>query len=181
MTRTRSALNILDSIIRALTLTHLDSDKTAVSRFARDGIPVMDARTMDHFPVAEHNPSSLPTSFLTRQYVQQPHIAAEPTIHASRCSCDEISLGRNWPEAHSQVPLWVATPAWNREWSEGEIKKEECRRLCWSALMLFSGHTSYVAATNWKHPPTFFVTEPSNVRTLPDQKIAAELMYLTHL
>ncbi|KAH9044255.1 hypothetical protein EDB84DRAFT_1587204 [Lactarius hengduanensis] len=165
-TRTQSSLNILDSIIRALTMTHLDSDTPAASRFASNGTPVVDARLVGYFPATEqHNPSSVLASSSTRQYVQQSHMAIEPAIHRSRCSCDEVSLGRHWPEAQRQVPLWVATPTWNREWSEGEIKKEECRRLCWSALMLISAHTSYAVAANWRHSD-FFVMEPSNVRTL---------------
>jgi hypothetical protein len=49
-TRTQSSLNILDSIIRALTLTHLDSDNPATSRFARNGMPAMDARSVTYFP-----------------------------------------------------------------------------------------------------------------------------------
>lgn len=161
VTRTQSSLNILDSIIRALTMTHLDSNNPAASRFASSGMPVTDARPVNYFPATEHNPTALST----RQYVQQPHIPAEPTVHTPGCSCDELSLGRHWPEAQRQVPLWVATPTWNREWSEGEIKREEYRRLCWSALMLVSGHTSYAAAANWRHSD-FFVMEPSNYSIL---------------
>ncbi|KAI9464587.1 hypothetical protein BJY52DRAFT_1114909 [Lactarius psammicola] len=164
-TRTQSSLDILDSIIRALTMTNLDSDSPAASRFASSGMPVVDARPVGYFPTTEHNRNSVPTSLSTRQYMQRPHMAVDPTIHTSRCSCDELSLGRHWPEVQRQVPLWVATPTWNREWSEGEIKKEECRRLCWSALMLISSHTSYAAAANWRHSD-FFVMDPSNYSIL---------------
>jgi len=92
-------------------------------------------------------------------------MVVDPTIRTSTCRCDELSLGRQWPESHTQVPLWVATPMWNREWSEGDIKKEECRRLCWSALMLVSGHTSFANAVNWGHLE-LFTAEPSNVRAV---------------
>ncbi len=51
---------------------------------------------------------------------------------------------------------------WNREWTEGEIKKEECRRVYWSALMLVSGQTSFADAVNLKLQDLFIV-EPSNV------------------
>lgn len=165
--RTTSALNTLDSIIRALTMTHIDRDNPGTSRFARNGMPVIEARPVDYFPATEyyHYPNSVPTSLSTRQYVQQPHMVAEPTIHPTRCSCDELTLGRQWPEAQWQVPLWVASPTWNHEWTEGEIKKEECRRLCWSALMLISAHISYFVAANWRHSD-YFVMEPSNVRYL---------------
>jgi hypothetical protein len=146
-------------------MTHLDSDNPATSRFARNGMPVMDTRLAGYFPTTGHNYSSVPTSLPTLQNVQQPHIAVEPTVLPVGCFCDEVSLGRQWPEAQTRVPLWVATPTWNSEWTEGEIKKEECRRLCWSALMLISGHTSYAAAVNWRHSD-YFVMEPSNVRYL---------------
>jgi hypothetical protein len=147
-------------------MTHLDSDNPATPRFARNGMPVMDARPVGYFPPSEHNRSLVPTLLSTRQYVQQPHMAVQPTGRTFGCACDELSLGRQWPEAHRQVPLWVAAPTWNREWTEGEIRKEECRRLCWSTLMLISGHTSYAAAINIRHSSNFFVMEPSNVRYL---------------
>ena len=165
-TRTQSSLNILDSIIRTLTMTRLDSENPSTSRFARSGIPVMDARSAGYFPATEHNHISVPTSLSARQYVQlPPHMAVQPTSRTFGCSCDELSLGRQWPEAQRLVPLWAAAPSWNCEWSEGEIKKEECRRLCWSTLMLISGHTSYVAATNRRHS-NFSLMDPSNVRYL---------------
>jgi len=47
----------------------------------------------------------------------------------------------------------------------GEIRKEECRRLCWSTLGLISGHTSYAAAANWRSLDLFMV-EPSNYSIL---------------
>ena len=163
VTRTQSSLNILDSIIRTLTMTHLDIDNPSASRFARNGMSVIDARSAPHIPATGHNHSSVPTSLFTQPYVQQPHMAVQQTTRTPGCSCDEFSLGRQCPEALTQVPLWVASPMWNREWTEGEIRREECRRLCWSTLMLISGHTSYAAAVNWRHSD-FFVMDPSNVR-----------------
>ena len=94
----------------------------------------------------------------TQQGTQQQDTA----IPESGCSCEKLSLGSQWPEARKQVPLWVSTPMWNQEWTEGEIKKEECRRVCWSALMLVSGQTSFADAVKWKVQDLFMV-EPSNV------------------
>ena len=51
---------------------------------------------------------------------------------------------------------------WKREWTEGEIKKEECRRVCWSTLMLVSGQTSFADAVGWR-VQDLFILEPSNV------------------
>jgi hypothetical protein len=165
-TRTQSSLNILDSIIRALTMTHVDIDNPSASRFARSGMPVMDARSAAYIPATGYNNhSSVPTSLFTREYMQQPLMAVQQISRIPGCSCDEVSLGRQCPDALRQVPLWAASATWNREWTEGEIKKEECRRLCWSTLMLISGHTSYAAAINWRHSD-FFVMDPSNVRYL---------------
>jgi hypothetical protein len=154
MTRIYSSLNLLDSIIYMLGMSYLDANNPATSTFLRNTVPVVD-----------RYPCSMSVSSPMQQYMQQQH-QTEPTVFPSGCSCDELSLGRRWPEAQGLVPLWVATPAWNSEWSVGEIRKEECRRLCWSALGLVSGHTSYAAATNWRNLD-LSMAEPSNVRAIP--------------
>ncbi|KAI0305926.1 hypothetical protein B0F90DRAFT_1694580 [Multifurca ochricompacta] len=168
VTRIHSSLNILDSMIRMLAMTYLDAGNPVASTFARNAVPAVDASSKGYHPSSQHYPSSTSVPLSTQQHLQeqeQEQVAVDHAIRATGCSCDELSLGCQWPEAQRQVPLWVATPAWNRDWSEGEVKKEECRRLCWSALMLVSGHTSYAAAVNWRRPDLFMV-EPSNYSIL---------------
>jgi hypothetical protein len=167
MARVYSSLNLLDSIIHMLDLTYLDADNPAVSKFTHNAVPVVEVSSADYLDASHRYPSSMSVSSPIQQYMQQQHeIANDPTTLPSGCSCDELSLGRRWPEAHGLVPFWVATPAWNSEWSEGEIRKEECRRLCWSALGLVSGHTSFAAAWNWRNLDLFMV-EPSHVGAIP--------------
>jgi hypothetical protein len=168
MTRIHASLNTLDSIIRSLSISYLDADDPTASTFTRNAVPVVEVSSEQYLSPPPPYLSSISMPSLTHQYVQQQQqLAIDPTVRATSCPCDSLSLGFQWPEAQAQVPLWVATPMWNREWSEGEIKKEECRRLCWSALMLVSGHTSFAAAANWRSLDLFMV-EPSNVRAFVD-------------
>jgi hypothetical protein len=163
LTRVHSSLNILDSIIRSLSITYLDANDPTASTFARNAVPVVEVSSEPYFSASRCYPSPVSISPV-QQYVQQQQFAVDATVRGSSCHCDSLSLGFQWPEAQTQVPSWAATPMWNREWTEGEIKKEECRRLCWSTLILVSGQTAYADAVNWKHPNLFMV-EPSNVST----------------
>jgi hypothetical protein len=159
MSRIHSALDILDSIIRSLGITNLDANDPAASTFTRNSVPAVDASSEQYFSASQSFTSSMSIPSPTLQS------AVDTTTSGSRCSCDTFSIGSQWPEAQSQVPGWITTPMWNSEWTEGEIKKEECRRLCWSTLMLVSGHTSYSDAVNWRLQELFMV-EPSNVGTI---------------
>lgn len=78
------------------------------------------------------------------------------------CACEELSLGQNWPQAREHTPLWLYTPAWDAGWGVAEIRREECRRLCWSTLTLAAGYTSYAAALRTPISD-LFVIQPSNV------------------
>ena len=158
MTRIYSSLNNLDSILRSLAVTCVDADNPVTSTFAPNAVPVVEVSSERSFSV----PQSLPSSISTAPYVQLHGSAVDSTVSGSSCPCDNISLGHQWPEALTQVPLWATTAMWNPKWTEGEIKKEECRRLCWSTLMLISGHTSFAEAVDWG-PLDLFMVEPSNV------------------
>ena len=162
ISRIESALNILDSIIRLLGITHLDANDPTASTFTRHAVPAVDASSDQYFSASQSFTSLMSIPPPTQRCAQQQQSAVDTTTSDSGCSCDTLSLGFQWPEARSQVPGWVTTPMWNPEWTEGEIKKEECRRLCWSTLMLVSGQTSYSDALNWRLQELFTV-EPSNV------------------
>lgn len=162
MSRVHSSLNVLDTIIRSLGITHLDANDPAASTFTRNTVPTVNASSEQYFSASQSFTSSMSIPLPTQRGTQEQQSAA---ITGSRCSCDKLSLGSQWPEAQSKVPGWLSTPMWNSEWTEGEIKKEECRRLCWSTLMLVSGQTSYSDAINWRLQELFTV-EPSNVGTI---------------
>lgn len=163
--RIHSALDILDSIIRLLGITYLDANDPAASTFTLHAVPAVDASSEQYFSASQSFTSSMSIPSPTQQGAQQQQSVVDTTTSISGCSCDAFSLGSQWPEAQSQVPGWLNTPMWNAEWTEGEIKKEECRRLCWSTLMLVSGHTSYSDAVNWRLQELFTI-EPSNYSIL---------------
>jgi hypothetical protein len=95
------------------------------------------------------------------------HSIQEPLISGQGCNCKELALSSKWPEAQEYVPIWGPTSAWGADWSEAEIRKESCRRLCWSAATLTAGHLSY-ASTNSSMGTMFFLSDPSNVSALND-------------
>jgi hypothetical protein len=162
LTRMHSSLNILDSILRLLAMTDLDANNPNASTFSRNAVLVVEVSSEKYVSTSECHQNSMFVASPTQQCAQEQQSLIDTTIPESRCPCDKLSLGSQWPEAHKQVPLWASTPMWNREWSEGEIKKEECRRVRWSALMLVSGQTSFADAVNWRILDLFMV-EPSNV------------------
>lgn len=59
-------------------------------------------------------------------------------------------------------PYSQIIPPWNPSWSEAEIRKEECRRLCWVALALVANYTLQCSAFRVE-PMQFFLSDPSNV------------------
>lgn len=94
----------------------------------------------------------------------QYHTSAPPVdAESAACSCAELSLGRNWPEAQEHAPLWLCTPAWNPNWTTAEVKREESRRLCWQALSITAGYSTYRAAMG-APVHDLFILQPSNVR-----------------
>lgn len=56
-------------------------------------------------------------------------------------------------------------PPWDRSWSDAEIRKEECRRLCWTALALVSRYTMQCSLSH-QEPLRFALSEPSNFALL---------------
>lgn len=165
LTRIRSSLNILDSILRLLAMTDLDANNPTASTFARNAVPVVEVSSEKSVSTSKGYQNSMFVASPTQQCAPKQQSLIDTTVPGSGCLCDKLSLGSQWPEAHKQVPFWVSTPMWNREWSEGEINKEECRRVRWSALMLVSGQTSFADAVNWK-PQDLFIVEPSNYSIL---------------
>ncbi len=57
---------------------------------------------------------------------------------------------------------WSLQPAWDPLWTEAEVKSEETRRLCWSALILVANHTAARAAEQ-RDPLNLFLVDSSNV------------------
>lgn len=80
-----------------------------------------------------------------------------------KCACPRSPLDD--PVAHTLLPSWASVPPWEPSWSPAEVEKEECRRLCWSALSLISCQSVTSSAFD-KDPPDFFLSNPANVSSL---------------
>ncbi|GJJ13286.1 hypothetical protein Clacol_007538 [Clathrus columnatus] len=133
--RVNSAMVILDSILRFLRLASIDEDDLQVSKFVAQNVPIV-------------------------------HVAVSSRIASKQgCCCASLTLGQNSPISHQLTPLWVATAAWNPDWTVAEIRKEESRRLCWSSLQIAAGHTAHAAA--FRAPPLdYYCIQPSNYSLL---------------
>ena len=77
-----------------------------------------------------------------------------------KCSCPRSPLDD--PVAHTLLPSWASVPPWEPSWGPAEVEKEECRRLCWSALSIVSCQSVTSSAFD-KDPPDFFLSNPANV------------------
>lgn len=89
------------------------------------------------------------------------------------CTCANLNLGRHWDDASKYVPFWAYTPAWNPAWTDAEIRREECRRLCWNTLLVLAGYTSYRAAVGLDIIKMFLL-DSSNVRHFTSVKHTAK-------
>ncbi|KAL0069865.1 hypothetical protein AAF712_003135 [Marasmius tenuissimus] len=144
--RSVSAVTMLDSIIRALALTDVDRNDPQASVFKTGDVPSINQQS----PTAECGYPPMPNgSYLT----------------ANGCTCKSVMLGTHWPQSLDHVPFWAQTPAWDPNWSEADIKKESCRRLCWFSNTLAAGHVSYALATK-SAQPNWFIGDPSNYALL---------------
>jgi hypothetical protein len=76
-----------------------------------------------------------------------------------KCSC--IPPNTPIPQDH-HASFWSYPLPWDSTWSHTEVRKEQSRRLCWSALNLVASYTSRCALLN-KKPPNFFLGNPANV------------------
>ncbi|KDQ62535.1 hypothetical protein JAAARDRAFT_189840 [Jaapia argillacea MUCL 33604] len=170
--RAVSSMTMLDSIIRGLSLTFLDADDPQASLFAPRTVPsVTCAKTGNHWMASSAQHHSLPSFDPSTHHSPSTHRApgASPS---DGCTCLYMSLGKNWPHALEHTPLWLSTPTWDPEWSDAEIRKEECRRLCWSTVFLAAGHSSYSWADR-SQGLDLFVIDPANYALLlPGESLA---------
>jgi len=137
---------MLDSIIRSLSLTLVDADDPNATMFSPGTVPVVTPKRTVWFP-------------------DEPLSRDSPDRNENGCSCHQITLGEKWRSAAEHAPLWGATPAWDDSWTEGEIRKESCRRLCWSAMTLAAGHISYTTAHR-SQCLDLFISDPANYAIL---------------
>ena len=135
---------MLDSIIRSLSLTLVDADDPNATMFSPGSVPIV-------FPPKRKV-----------WFPDEPQTRDSPDGNENGCSCHQITLGEQWSSAAEHAPLWGSTPAWDESWTEGEIRKESCRRLCWSSMNLAAGHISYTTAHR-SQGLDLFISDPANV------------------
>ncbi|KAI0741707.1 hypothetical protein C8Q80DRAFT_1195731 [Daedaleopsis nitida] len=131
LARRRSALVLLDSLIRLLSLTSLDADHPQ-SRYSIFGT------YSDMYPGQARPPGAVDGESWSRASAQTSPATTSTT--ATGCSCDKFMLWKQWPAIAEVAPTWGVITMWPSKMGEGEMRKEEFRRMVWSSLMLTAGH-----------------------------------------
>ncbi|CAE6527496.1 unnamed protein product [Rhizoctonia solani] len=146
--RSRSALIFLDSIIRLLGLTMLDEMDPQAAMFSSDRVPTL--------PLSQRRDGPSPAGKLLGAS-QAPPPAGTPT-----CACHALSIACT--TTHGQLtPFWISSAGWDPNWNEAEIRREESRRLVWSALTLAAGFTAHDAAFA-KDPTELHIIDAANYK-----------------
>ncbi|KAI6114414.1 hypothetical protein F5141DRAFT_1062823 [Pisolithus sp. B1] len=156
--RTKSSLFMLDTIIRTLSLATLDKENPAAVRFKRNTVPVV-------LGPRHTSPPSSSSSWYSGDECVDTVDRMSQSYPIRDCACASLSLGQCWPASHEHSPFLVASAGWDDAWTPGEVRKETCRRLYWSSMMLSAGFLSYMHSAGLK-PPDLFVGEPANIALL---------------
>ncbi|KZO96775.1 hypothetical protein CALVIDRAFT_97979 [Calocera viscosa TUFC12733] len=124
--RLASSFWALDSVLATLGWTSMDAYDDDAAVFAPGFVPSLSQHMHGHAP--------------------RPRLQATDADAGEDCACPRFSLPSSSDSALRITPLWAATPAWDPDWPEPEVRKEEARRLVWNSLNLMSGHTSATLA-----------------------------------
>ncbi|GBE80437.1 hypothetical protein SCP_0301520 [Sparassis crispa] len=108
-----------------------------------------------------HNPDTSMFGSVSVPVVYMPGNYRPP----KKCSCTPMSHSPGSDPIHDRCPCFSYNPPWDPNWSEAELRREECRRLCWSALTLVTNYTFQCAAVH-QEPQSFALSEPSNYALL---------------
>ena len=172
--RCQGTLRLLDSLIRLLSLTTMDAERpeahySIFATYARSmgssaGHPMINDHTGTHtharpFPPPEGNgePETIDIGLGI-------HIPGRPRGSVPRCAGMRYTLKEQWPTVCEVAPLWGKTAMWPDGLLEGEIQKEECRRLVWSSVMLSAGQNAYTSADAELDRTELFIKDYRNVR-----------------
>ncbi|KDN42120.1 hypothetical protein RSAG8_06978, partial [Rhizoctonia solani AG-8 WAC10335] len=138
--RSRSALIFLDSIIRLLGLT----SPSGTLNYRVPTLPLSQRR--DALGSAG-KPLGAPQA---------------PPSGTATCACHALSIACT--TAHGQLtPFWISSAGWDPNWNEAETRREESRRLVWSALTLAAGFTAHDAAFA-KDPTELHIIDAANYK-----------------
>ncbi|KAH9846414.1 hypothetical protein C2E23DRAFT_578401 [Lenzites betulinus] len=181
--RSQSSLLLLDSLMRVFNLTALDADiiqahsvrnQNAFGSQMAGALPF--ART-SLSPEAVFTPlgaSAIPNSMFgpltdhTCGPIVPDHTTLAPSTSSlpNKCDCGKLTIRNHWPSVQGLAPGWEGTLMWPIGLSEGEFRKEECRRLVWSTVMLTASLNSYSSVTDAFERTRLTVKEPRNFALL---------------
>ncbi|KAH9924621.1 uncharacterized protein BXZ73DRAFT_50427 [Epithele typhae] len=163
MQRVRSAKVLLDSLIRLLALARLDADVPSShyglfatsEQFIRTGNSNLAVLQSVH-SISSPVPPFPPTTTDTVATLRPGHAKVET---GARCECEKYTLKQQWPTVSAVAPLWQSTAMWPKEdeTTEGELRKEEGRRVVWSSIMLVASCNS--ASKSAQGPDAPFVSD----------------------
>lgn len=123
LSRSRSALAILDNLITGMGLLDMDRANPLACRFTQHSVPSVFA--------AHGGPTNV------------------DSVAPTRCQCDRLSTCAR-EIAGGSTKSRRTSLAWPTLESSAETRREEQRRLVWSALKLGTGHMSYFLAVGLK-------------------------------
>jgi len=151
------ALINMDDIIQSIGLTMLDGDDRDVCRFARGQVPYILLSPLDvGFSSSNSNSTSSP---LDRDRERDRKCGCANLIAQQAPSSPDGVGRRGGAEQYTNRPYYLPWPA---EWTEKEVRDEEVRRLCWSAVTLVSDYVAKCEAFN-DEAPRFFLADAANV------------------
>ncbi|EIW55382.1 uncharacterized protein TRAVEDRAFT_173096 [Trametes versicolor FP-101664 SS1] len=188
--RTQEAMYMLDSLIRYLALTTLDVDNPRTTIFLPQAVPSVRSNAphidtpppvstpkrvaMAILPYADED-DSVPSSSVVPE--EDPPASAAHDV----CGCGAYSLGNQIPRVRIELAPQFAQmpmcPRDERQPGEGEVRKEQCRRLVWASVMLVTtlGMTKVtaMAGEGWDLQP-LWIQDPSNYALLFPGEILAD-------
>ncbi|KAI0754621.1 hypothetical protein C8Q80DRAFT_1094486 [Daedaleopsis nitida] len=132
-TRRRSAMVLLDSIIRLMSLNSIDAGvpetqysifQTYTQMYSTGGVP---ANTTGSTGSSDAGSTTSSASGANRG-----------------CEC-EYYIQQQWPSIAAIAPLYGVITMWPLNMSEADIRKEECRRTVWSSVILSASHYCFTA------------------------------------
>ncbi|KAI0643016.1 hypothetical protein C8Q79DRAFT_201865 [Trametes meyenii] len=125
--------------------------------------------------------AALPSSLPNAQVIPPPlayipdHMTLGPSTSPSppRCNCAQFTLQNNWPSVQGFAPSLAGTVMWPTGVSEGELRKEESRRLVWSTVIMTASLNSYTSARKDVGRQRLSIKDPRNYALLfPGESLA---------
>jgi len=146
-----SSISVMDSVISALGLTSIDAGNPRTPLFFATTVPVIGRPkpegSLRGTPLAVLPPLEEPDDFIQHHLNSQPtpfgsdraaiH-GAQPSSNSRHCPCPALAM-QSVPDQARSTPLWMMVPKWDQGAPYETVRREEGRRLAWSALQLVSG------------------------------------------